>query len=167
MDGERIPESRIAAVMEFLQNKTLILAGAAFQHIWENRSRPFMGFVRSPGSPVSDDPPELPDLAKTLPRELINRFSSEILVLPELTEIDYLQMLESAAAQVADTWRKRFLDIGRVRIEQAVRHKKGARFIEEVLLTAIIEERAYLTAPIPSEISNAKKIGNEPELPGF
>jgi len=167
LDGEKIPEHRIKAVKNFLQSKTMILAGAAFQHIWDTRSRPSIGFV---ASPVADDPPELPDLAKTLPRELLNRFSSEILILPEPTEADYRQMLESAANQVADTWRERFLNIGISRIKQAVSHKKGARFIEEVLLAAIIQERAYLTCTIPSEeCSNniAKHDGHEPELLEF
>jgi hypothetical protein len=79
-------------------------------------------------------------------------------------------MLESAANQVADTWRERFLNIGISRIKQAVSHKKGARFIEEVLLAAIIQERAYLTCAIPSEeCSNniAKHDGHEPELLEF
>jgi SpoVK/Ycf46/Vps4 family AAA+-type ATPase len=167
LDGEKIPEHRINAVKDFLQSKTMILAGAAFQHIWDTRSRPSMGFVRSP---VADDPPELPDLAKTLPRELVNRFSSEILILPELTGDDYRQMLESAAVQVADTWRERFLNIGISKIRQAVSHKKGARFIEEVLLAAIIEERAYLTSAIPSEASSnntSKHNGKDPDLLEF
>ena len=141
LDGDRISASRIEAAGEFLANKTIILAGAAFQHLWEDRARPSVGFRPSP---ASVDLPELPDLVGTLPRELINRFSSEIFVLPELTAPDYREMLDAMAGQVAEIWRSRFLELGHSRIEQAVRHKKGARFLEEVLLAAIVAERGSL-----------------------
>ena len=105
-----------------------------------------MGFVPSP---AAAELPELPDLVGTLPRELINRFSSEIFVLPELTAPDYREMLDAMAGQVAEAWRPRFLELGRSRIDQAVRHKKGARFLEEVLLAAIVAERGSLANFVP------------------
>jgi hypothetical protein len=167
LDGDRISGSRIEAVREFLENKTMILAGAAFQDFWEAKSKPSMGFM--PSHP-SDDLPELPDLVKTLPRELVNRFSSEMFVMFDLTAKDYRQMLESAAGQVAETWRKRFLELGISRIEQAVRHKKGARFMQEVLLSAIVEERGSLVNFVPQSnpaSSTSRNDDNEPELDVF
>jgi SpoVK/Ycf46/Vps4 family AAA+-type ATPase len=152
-DGDPIPKSRIDKVAEYLANKTLVIGGAAFQGIWESLSCPALGFNPSPKSPSL---PELPDLARILPRELINRFSSEIFILPEILEADYRMMVEQMAKHVPDTWRKRFLELGLSRIEQAVRHQKGARFLEETLLTAIVEERAALTNFVPDPMETPK-----------
>lgn len=137
--GDAIPKPRIDKVAKYLANKTLIIGGAAFQEIWEAQSTRALGFNPSPQSSSS---PELPDLARILPKELINRFSSEIFILPEITETDYRLMLEHMADHVPVTWRNKFLELGFSRIDQAVRHQKGARFLEEILLSAVVEERA-------------------------
>jgi len=39
LDGDIVSESRIEKVRDYLENKTMILAGAAFQNIWDNRAR--------------------------------------------------------------------------------------------------------------------------------
>jgi|GEM_PF-610496 len=144
--GDAIPKPRIDKVTKYLANKTLIIGGAAFQEIWEAQSTRALGFNPSPQSPSS---PELPDLARILPKELINRFSSEIFILPEITNSDYRVMLEHMAEHVPDTWRKRFLELGISRIGQAIKHQKGARFLEEILLTAVVEETSSRAHFIP------------------
>lgn len=145
-DGDAIPKSRVEKVAEYLANKTLIIGGAAFQGIWESLSCPAIGFNPLPQPPSL---PELPDLARTLPRELINRFSSEIFILPEILESDYRMMVEHMARHVPEMWRKRFLELGLSRIEQAIKHQKGARFLEEILLAAVVEERSCLSNFVP------------------
>ena len=45
LDGDPIPQSRIEEVQRFLENKTMIVAGAAFQDLWEEKARPSMGFI--------------------------------------------------------------------------------------------------------------------------
>lgn len=159
-DHDRIEESRLVEAGKFLASKTMILAGAAFQDLWDQRSRPAMGFLPSA---ATGDLPELPDLAKVLPRELINRFSSEIFVLPELAEKDYRAMVETMADGIPDLWRQRFLALGLARLEQAVSHQKGARYLEEILLSAIVEERGSLANFVP--LSPPEKGGKEPEEP--
>lgn len=145
-DGDSIGESRIAEAEVFLTNRTMIIAGAAFQGVWDTRSSPTMGFNPTPGTTA---PPELPALAKVLPRELINRFSSDVFILPQLTKADYRVMVETMAEQIPEIWRKRFLTLGINRLDMAVRHQKGARYLEEILLSAIVEERGSLTHFIP------------------
>ena len=79
-------------------------------------------------------------------------------------------MLEAAAGQVAEIWRNRFLELGLSRIEQAVRHKKGARFMEEVLLSAIVEERGTLVNFVPQSnpaSSTSRNDDSEPDLDVF
>lgn len=165
-DGDAITKSRIDKVGEYLANKTLIIGGGAFQATWESLSCPALGFNPEP---KSQSLPELPDLARTLPRELINRFSSEIFILPEISESDYRMMLEQMANHVPDTWRKRFLEIGFSRIEQAVRHQKGARFLEETLLSAVVEERSLRTNSNsnPEVTPQQDEPDEEPETPLF
>ncbi len=166
-DGDVIPKSRIEQVAEYLANKTLIIGGGAFQGIWENLSSRALGFNPAPQSPSL---PELPDLAGTLPRELINRFSSELFILPEILEADYRMMVEHMAEHVPDTWRKRFIELGLSRIEQAVRHQKGARFLEEILLTAVVEERASLANFMPEagpKIAKNEDNSNDMEIRVF
>lgn len=146
LDGAPISQSRLLKVAEYLRDKTLILAGAAFQHLWDQKSRSTMGFL-----PTHPDAglPELPELAKTLPRELINRFSSEIFVLPELQKGDYQEMVKTMADTIPDIWRSRFLELGLARVDQAVSHQKGVRYVEEILLAAIVEERGNLANYVP------------------
>ena len=162
-DGDPIPKSRIDKVSEYLANKALIIGGAAFQEIWDSLSGRALGFNPSP---QSSSTPELPDLARILPKELINRFSSEIFILPQITEKDYRAMVEQMAKHVPDTWRKRFMELGLSRIEQAVRHQKGARFLEEILLTAVVEERASLAnfVPDPEVTPQAAKTNDDLDL---
>lgn len=148
-----IVESKIEDVEAFLAHKTMIIGGAAFQSVWEEKSAKSMGFNPEPSA---TEPLEIHELVRWLPRELINRFCSEMFVLPKLTKADYQHMILTMASGVAETWRKRFLEIGMARLDQAVRHQKGARYAEEVLLAAVVEERASLTNWMPEiEISNS------------
>lgn len=141
MDDDDSEIENIEEVESFLAHKTMIIGGAAFQGIWENQSAPALGFNPEPIPPT---PPQLHDLAKHLPRELINRFSSEIFILPTLGTNDYRSMIETMAESISDVLRKRFIALGLSRIDQAVLHQKGARYAEEILLTAIIEEGSNL-----------------------
>jgi hypothetical protein len=141
LDEEESDSINIDEVESFLSHKTMIIGGAAFQSIWEDQSAPVLGFNPEPSSP---NPPQLHDLAKHLPRELINRFSSEIFILPTLTKNDYRTMIETMAENISDIWRKRFLELGISRLDQAVRDKKGARYSEEILLAAIVAERSCM-----------------------
>lgn len=126
---------------KLLKNKTLILAGGAFQDLWDNRDRPAVGFIPSE---AVDDPPDLLELSTRLPKELVARFRSQIVVLPPLKERDYHQMLEQTAAKVPAALRQTFTRLGRHRAVEAFRLQQGARFLEELLLDTILAERAEL-----------------------
>ncbi len=142
LDDDDMPEyANMDEVESFLAHKTMIIGGAAFQGIWEERAAPSVGF--NPG-PTTSAPPELHQLVKYLPRELVNRFSSDVFILPTLNESDYRSMIETVAENISDIWRKRFVELGMSRIDQAVRHQKGARYAEEILLAAIVEERSLM-----------------------
>jgi len=141
LDSDIISEHSIQEAETFLRNKTMIIGGSAFQDIWEERSSTGIGFNQTP---QTTSLPELPDLARILPREFVNRFCSEMFILPKIQEKDYLDMVETMAVHVPELWRNRFIDLGLSRIDQALRHQKGARYLEEILLSAVVEERAHL-----------------------
>ncbi len=141
LDMDNDGEHSIEEAEAFLRNKTMIIGGSAFQEIWEERSSTGIGFNTTP---QTTSLPELPDLTRTLSREFVNRFSSEMFILPQIQEKDYLDMVESMAVHVPEIWRNRFIDLGLSRIDQALRHQKGARYLEEILLSAVVEERAHL-----------------------
>jgi hypothetical protein len=140
-DGDCISRQKIAVAQKFFTNNTLIIAAGAFQHLWDDRNQPAMGFL----PPNRQAPnPDLNDLAKTIPREMANRFGSNLIVLPPLVENDYRQMLELTACSIPSVWRTRFLHLGLKRIPEACRLQQGPRFLEEIMLETIIEERSEL-----------------------
>lgn len=121
-----------------LRTKTLILAAGAFQHIWENQAKPALGF----GEPCrGGDAPSLNDLAATLPRELVNRFRSDIVILPQLAAVDYEKMLAFIGDRIPPYLRSTFIRMGKDRLPHAVKYRQGCRFVEELLLDVIIAER--------------------------
>ncbi len=138
IDGDILDEDERALVLDRLQNHTLILAAGAFQHLWEHQVKPSVGFG---AKAALRNEPDLAQLAYSLPRELVNRFRSSLVVLPQLQKADYQRMLNQAKDSVPEHLRKTFLRLGQQRIEEAVRCRHGCRFVEELLLDAIIEER--------------------------
>jgi len=146
MDEDDPTELSIDEAESFLSHKTMIIGGAAFQGIWEEQSAPKLGFNPDLNQGES---PELSDLVKYLPRELINRFSSEIFALPNLAETDYRVMIETMAEKIPDIWRERFRELGIGRLDQAVRHQKGVRYAEEILMAAIVAERGCMASFVP------------------
>jgi ATPase family associated with various cellular activities (AAA) len=150
-DADYDNKESLEEAAEFLRNRTMIIGGAAFQHIWDTRSAPTMGF--NPTRAQHADP-ELPELTKVLPRELVNRFSSTMFVLPQLRRGDYRIMVETMTPKIPDLWKKRFYDLGMAGLDRAVAHQKGARYLEEVLLNAIVEERVFLTSIVPPPEAN-------------
>lgn len=123
-----------------LQNRTFVIAAGAFQHVWEHRAKASMGF----GDKHAEPPPDLATLAQSLPRELVNRFRKEMLILPALRNDDYHQMLAHMAAKVPSYLRKTFVRLGREGIPGAVQTQQGCRFLEELMLDTILHERALM-----------------------
>jgi energy-coupling factor transporter ATP-binding protein EcfA2 len=141
-DGDMISESRIAAAEDVLRKKTMIIGVGAFQSIWENQTKKTIGFL-----PTQSDPstPDSNDLAEILPRELSNRFGSNVISIPPLDRADYLRILNSFLERMPTFWRERFGVVARERIDDAVRMQLGTRFFEECLLLTLVKERQEIT----------------------
>ena len=138
-DGDMISETRILVAEEVLRKKTMIIGVGAFQSIWENQGKGTIGFLpRQCDLPT----PDSNDLSETLPRELSNRFGSNVITIPPLVREDYLGMLDSFLERMPEFWRERFAVVARAKIDDALRMQLGTRFFEEVLLSTFGEGAA-------------------------
>lgn len=158
--GDLIGNDARVVAQDILANRTLVVAAGAFQDHWEKRSLLRMGFGES--SPDSS-PLTSHDLVKTIPREIINRFRREILIIPELRLHDYEAMLDVGAAQIPAYLRQTFLQLGKETIPQAMETRQGCRFLEDLLLDTILAERASLQEVTPKPVLPEKNVGREGE----
>jgi hypothetical protein len=121
---------------EAIQN-TLIFGCGAFQHAFESKDS--VGFNSESTIPNSSN-----DLAKHLARELVNRFNTEIIILPDLKKEDYEEMIEMVTPELTDDIKSKFTEISKNNINQAVIDKAGARFIENSVSDAYLSNVDYL-----------------------
>lgn len=143
-DGDRISDSRIAEAEAVLRNKTLILAGGAFQEIWDTPAP--IGFGTVPGATIPK--PDLKKLSEHIPPELSRRFGSQLITLPPLQEADYLDMLEQILPSLPSHWRARYEKLARTGIPEATRLCQGPRYFEELLLEVAVQERLEISSPV-------------------
>jgi SpoVK/Ycf46/Vps4 family AAA+-type ATPase len=144
-DGDRISDSRIAEAEAVLRNKTLIVAGGAFQELWD-ASAP-IGFGPVPGATIPKF--DLRRLSEQIPAELSRRFGSQLITLPPLQEADYLDMLEQILPTLPDHWCSSYERLALLGIPEAARLGQGPRYFEELLLEVVIQERLSVTSPLP------------------
>ncbi len=137
--SEKLDSSEHARAQEVLRKRTFLIGAGAFQEIWES-SGPGIGFMQQATAPDIS----LGRLAKALPRELVNRFRSRIITLPALVVADYSRMLESTLEHIPSCLRQRFMELGRERVAEAARQQQGVRFLEELILDAILLERKFM-----------------------
>lgn len=156
-NGDRISQAVIANAAQSLRSKTMIVAAGAFHEIWSDQ--PAIGFG-SAGLPEFI-PPDLNLLAQFVPRELINRFGSQLVVLKPLVEGDYHAILASILPRLPAYWRSRFEQLALRRIPEAARQQQGPRFFEELLLDVIVNERAEVSAPLGSAESSVNEFGSD------
>lgn len=145
-DGQFDPDDR-ELVQTRLRHGTYIVAAGAFQDYFEfTAHRPQIGFGQSPGlakaAGLSKD-----GMAKFLPRELVNRFASPFLILPELVEADYRAMLEAVLPSLPPRLKKTVLRMARDTISEAVATSTGCRWLEELVLAALLQAHSIPVSP--------------------
>jgi hypothetical protein len=144
LDGDPISDSRIAEAEAVLRTKTLIIAGGAFQEIWDSPDP--IGFGTVPGA--ANPKPDIKRLSEFIPPELSRRFGSQLITLPPLQEADYLDMLEQILPTLPDHWRTHFEKLARAGIPEATRLAQGPRYFEEILLEVAVQERLEISSPL-------------------
>ena len=140
-DSGHIEDIDIKSSQDLLANRTLIIGAGAFQSLWEDRQRPTVGFNVEK---YRADKPTLNELTKLLPRELVNRFRSELLILPELCEAEYLDILLQLSQNIPQYVRDIFEQLGRERLQEAARLHQGCRFFEELMLDCVLAEQMLM-----------------------
>lgn len=145
LDGEDadhpLSPKDLSEIEEVLANRTIIIGAGAFQELWEKNDATPIRFHQKEQAP---ELPTLKTLTRTLPTELINRFRSELLILPPLVLGDYKLMLETMAQKVPSYLRETFLRLGHARLSEVTRLRHGTRFLEELMLDTLLAERAAL-----------------------
>lgn len=159
-EGDLLRDDKLTAIQEVLANRTYIAAAGAFQHLWESRAQTRIGFGEPRGAVSMPTPDEL---AQTLPREIVNRMSGELVILPPLHESDYLHMLEAIAPQVPSYLRQTFERIGLEKIPAAIKMRQGCRFVEDVMLQTLLTERASVQMSPPALVAQSEKQENQKE----
>lgn len=129
-------------VQERLRTGTYVVAAGAFQEFFDSSvHRPRIGFGQTlDGSGPSTLSKEA--MAKILPRELVNRFASPVLLLPDLVEDDYWAMLDALVPSLPPRLLKAVLKLANREISEAVSSAAGCRWVEELVLRALIQERS-------------------------
>ena len=144
-DGDPIRETTIRDAETMLRERTLIIGAGAFQEIW-NETKPLIGFGAS--AVQLPEPPDINKLAQYVPRELIARFGSRLVVLQPLVEKDYRDILATIVPRLPDHWRSKFEQLALCRIPEAARQQQGTRFFEELRLDVVVSERMEISAPL-------------------
>ncbi len=150
-DGDMLDPSAVEKAQEVLSERCLLISAGAFQHIFEQRAQPKVGFGTEPEGASQE--PDLNELAQTIPRELANRFRSQLILLPPLKEADYRAMLQSVATKMPTHFQQTFLRMGNARMREAMRCRQGCRFLEELILDVVMEERSQLITEQRQEIA--------------
>ena len=134
-----------------LRNTVFILGIGTFQDFFDSPgSRRTMGFLTD----CDESPSEISavTVAERLPRELSNRFNSNIIRLPELRPADYQAIAQQTAESLPEYLRATFLAAAIRQIPGAIAAKKGVRFLEEAMLDtlkSIPPEIAPVSVPTP------------------
>jgi hypothetical protein len=144
-DGDPIRETTIRDSEKVLREKTLVIGAGAFQEIWAATAPP-IGFGMSVAR--LHEPPDINKLAQYVPRELIARFGSRLIVLNPLSESDYRDILATILPRLPPHWRSKFEQLALRRIPEAVKQQQGTRFFEELLLDVVVAERMEISAPL-------------------
>jgi hypothetical protein len=136
-DGELVDLDDIRTMRERLSEGMLVVGAGAFQPYWDEHSRSSVGFHDV--HPASDARISQAQMATMIPVEIVNRFVAPVLCLSPLRRVDYEAMMAEAVADLpvglGDAVRRN----AEATIDEAIRNRLAARWIEQLVLHALIE----------------------------
>lgn len=137
--------SQLVRLTEKLCSSTFVIGAGTFQEHYESQSCfTKIGFhLEQNSQPKSGPSPD--NIAKKIPRELLNRFNSTLLFLPALEPAHYKLIAEQAEKSLPAWIRSAFQAAAANRIEHAIAAQSGCRFVEEALADAL----KWTKAPTP------------------
>ncbi len=130
--------SQLSALTEKLHSSAFIIGAGTFQEFYEtpSNSRP-IGFHQESHHTSQTFGPSADFIAKKLPRELLNRFNSSLLVIPSLEPTHYQLIAQQAEKSLPEWIQAAFKKAAAARMSQAIVAQSGCRFIEEALADAL------------------------------
>jgi hypothetical protein len=159
-DDEEPPDAKGLAerLTAKLRNTVFIIGIGTFQDFFDSAgSRRTMGFITDDDESLSEI--SAVTVAERLPRELANRFNSNLIRLPELRPSDYQAIALEAADSLPGYIRAPFLAAAIRQIPGAIAAKKGVRFLEEAMLDTLKglpSEPAPVSVPTPSPVTTTE-----------
>lgn len=147
-DDDHCNEISLDEITTKLRESVFILGVGTFQSWYDQTSS-----HRSMGFGAELDPclPEMTAdvVASRLPRELANRFNSDLIKLPDLQPSDYRQIALDAERQLPAELQESFRSEVSKRIDRAIDAKKGVRFLEECVMQAL--KNASMAQAVPCD----------------
>lgn len=138
----QFPDEKLLS--EKLRSTVFIVGAGTFQDFYEiQRSRPI---EFNPSASDQCVGPTSEYIAQKLPRELTNRFNSQLLLLPGLAPSHYRIIAFEAEKSLPKWIALEFRRAAARRMEQAIAAKSGCRFVEEALMDAL-----QLSKPPPKQ----------------
>lgn len=120
-----------------LRETVFILGIGTFQVFFDSaNARRTIGFDRNNKAERDELSAEI--IAGMLPRELANRFNSDLIQIPELRAEDYHRIARKVEESLPKTMRRLFREQVGLKIDGAIESKKGVRFLEEAVMAVLV-----------------------------
>lgn len=134
-----------------LRENVFVLGIGTFQEFFDSGGQKTIGYGASEAT--SEITPE--DIVRRLPRELLNRFNTSLIRIPDLQPHHYPQIAKQAEGHLPESMRVLFRDEALRRMNEAIRCKKGFRFVEEVVMEVLkIMPDDFLAPTVPTVIDS-------------
>jgi len=122
-------------VAQRLAQGVFFVGAGAFQNIWESRSKAVAGFHLTEKTEAGLTHRQM---AQAIPTEMVNRFTGPILSLRQLSRDDYELMLRRCVRSLPKGLAGKVEGIGCKSLDDAVDNRLGVRWLEEIMLRALM-----------------------------
>lgn len=125
----------LALIQRRLEKSVFPVGGGAFQDMWHRCGRGTLGFAeqKPPASQIDHA-----HIAGVVPVEIANRFVPPLLTLGPMRRSDYLTMFASVEAELPKGVAATARSFALATVDDAVRQGLGCRWVEQVMLHAVI-----------------------------
>lgn len=146
-DDDEFSEVSIEVLTEKLRESVFILGIGTFQAWYDQALCRSMGFAAEldPSSPMMT----AEVVADRIPRELANRFNSDLIKLPDLRPVDYHRIAHEAERNLPSYLQELFRAEVKRRIQGAIDARKGVRFLEECIMQVL--KQSHMAQRVESE----------------
>lgn len=136
---EAVAECTERLTGEKLRTATFVVGAGTFQQFYdaENAEQKVIGFHSSDHEANETVGLNAAMIAERLPRELTNRFNSQLILLPTLAPRHYDALIRQTERSLPKHLLQAFRRAAEKRLPQAIAAKSGCRFVEDALVDAL------------------------------